>query len=107
MSTSGGLTPTEADQYNAYPISTASTFTIYSGACHMANLIIGNTVAGNTINFYDNTTATGTPVLVIDTVKDTIHQFNVMIKLSVGLTVDTSGITLPFDMTVFWRPVYF
>jgi hypothetical protein len=83
-------------------ISAATTTTVKSGAgvLHLINVGSLGTVA-STATIYDNTTATGTVIGILNTLTLS-GPFQYDVAFSTGLTIVTTGTVAP-DLTVSWR----
>jgi len=94
-----------SDAYNYTFINTATTTTIATSGGYINGVLLGQTTTGNTYTFYDNTTAAA-PIIAEITSGNTVTLFmDMKAEYNTGLTVDTTGATGAFSLTVFWRPV--
>ncbi len=84
-------------------ITTNTTTTVKSGAGVLRRIVI-NTRGGitNTLTIYDNTTATGTVIGIIDTVNGVSGNFEYGVSFSTGLTIVTANGTAA-DVTVIYE----
>lgn len=78
-------------EYQPYTITTAGSYTVRTGPGLIGSIIIQWGAAG-TIKVYDNTSATGTPVLDFDSTS-VIAQFQPDLKFYIGCFVVTSANT--------------
>ncbi len=98
---SGTVTTSGSNSYTHISTST-TTNGIKSGAGTLIAVVVNQTgTVASTTTIYDNTTATGTVIGVLDTLGRTgDYQYNV--AFSTGLSIITTGTAAP-DLTVVWR----
>lgn len=78
-------------EFTPYAITTAGSYTVSAGPCLLGSIVVQGWTAG-TIKIYDNTSATGTPVLDFDSTA-TIASYPINGKFSIGCFIVTSANT--------------
>lgn len=78
-------------EFKPYAITTAGSYTASMGPCLLGSIVVQGWAAG-TIKIYDNTSATGTPILDFDST-NAIAPYPINCKLYIGCYIVTSANT--------------
>lgn len=87
---SRGIMKTQ-QEFQPYAITTAGSYTASAGPCLLGSIVVQGWAAG-TIKIYDNTSATGTPVLDFDSTA-ALASYSINGKFSIGCFIVTSANT--------------
>ena len=78
-------------EFTPYTITTAGSYTASAGPCLLGSIVVQGGTTG-TIKIYDNTSATGTPVLDFDSTA-ALASYPINGKFSIGCFIVTSANT--------------